>query len=309
MSLFDFLFKDKVLMVVHDGNFHPDDVFACAVISIWVKKQNKILKILRTRDENLIKKADIVADVGMIYDANTNRFDHHQKGGAGQRQNDIPYASFGLIWKKYGEIICDSKDIADLIDFKLIMPIDAKDNGININNDSNLVDDYPITNFISNLNNTWQESKKESYKNFLDAVSCAEKIIEREMAVQKALFEGEIYTNNLIKDQNNPAILILDKEVDWKIAVLKNKNVKCVVYPRENNKEWVFQSARDDLTKFDSDRVRLPDNWWGLRFNELDRVSGIKDTIFCINKGWFAVAHTKEAILKMADNALHNKLF
>ena len=40
--------------------------------------------------------ADIVIDVGGQYDPDAGRFDHHQRGGAGERENGIPYSSFGL---------------------------------------------------------------------------------------------------------------------------------------------------------------------------------------------------------------------
>ncbi len=58
--------------------------------------------MIRTRDLEVINKADIVIDVGGEYNADTGRFDHHQRGGAGERENGIPYSSFGLIWQKYG---------------------------------------------------------------------------------------------------------------------------------------------------------------------------------------------------------------
>jgi uncharacterized UPF0160 family protein len=45
-----------------------------------------------------------ILDVGDIYNPDQFRFDHHQAGGAGKRENDISYASCGLIWKHFGNI-------------------------------------------------------------------------------------------------------------------------------------------------------------------------------------------------------------
>ncbi len=96
------MFNRKKIAVTHCGSFHTDDVFACATLSLYFKKNNLKYKLIRTRDDNIIKKADYVFDVGGIYDPKIDRFDHHQYGGAGKRENNIPYASFGLVWKKFG---------------------------------------------------------------------------------------------------------------------------------------------------------------------------------------------------------------
>src|SRR3989344_4225767 len=111
MNPFNFL-KPKTVVVTHDGSFHADELFACATLSIWAEKEGRRIKIIRTRNQEIIEKADIVVDVGMQYDPSKNRFDHHQKGGAGRRAEspEISYASFGLVWKHYGEKICDKED-------------------------------------------------------------------------------------------------------------------------------------------------------------------------------------------------------
>ena len=81
--------KNKKTVAVHDGNFHPDDVFAVATLSILLDGK---IGVIRTRDEGEINKADYVLDVGHIYDPAKNRFDHHQEGGAGFRNG-----SFGVL--------------------------------------------------------------------------------------------------------------------------------------------------------------------------------------------------------------------
>ena len=88
-------------IVTHSGSFHQDELFAVAALLFIFPDA----EVIRTRDDAVIKSADIAVDVGGIDDPNKERFDHHQEGGAGKRANGIPYASFGLVWKKYGEII------------------------------------------------------------------------------------------------------------------------------------------------------------------------------------------------------------
>src|ERR1035437_8037366 len=103
MSIFKNILKQKKILVTHNGIFHADDIFATATLSLLLDGH---IKVTRTRDENLIKSADYVYDVGGIYDPALNRFDHHQVGGAGKRDNGIPYAAFGLVWMQYGETVC-----------------------------------------------------------------------------------------------------------------------------------------------------------------------------------------------------------
>ena len=105
-------------LITHNGSFHADDIFACATLSLMLEKAGEKFEVIRTRDEEIIKTGDYVFDVGGIYDENLNRFDHHQIGGAGKRQGGIEYSSFGLVWKKFGEEICGSKEVALTIDKK-----------------------------------------------------------------------------------------------------------------------------------------------------------------------------------------------
>ena len=109
------MMKNKKL-ITHDGSFHADDLFACATLSVLLEKKGEAFEIIRTRDGDIIRNGDYVFDVGGIYDPENNRLDHHQKGGAGKRENGIEYSSFGLVWKKFGEEICNSKEIAKIVD-------------------------------------------------------------------------------------------------------------------------------------------------------------------------------------------------
>ncbi len=117
--------NDKTI-ATHNGNFHADDVFSVAAL----RRIFPSFKLIRTRDLELIAKADIVIDVGGEYDSDADRFDHHQRGGAGERENGIPYSSFGLIWQKYGLEICQgNQDVANAVDAGLVSTIDAIDCG------------------------------------------------------------------------------------------------------------------------------------------------------------------------------------
>jgi uncharacterized UPF0160 family protein len=59
--------------------FHGDD--ALAALKILFPQ----VEVVRTRDAAWVEAADFAVDVGGIRDADTGRFDHHQKGVAGAR--------------------------------------------------------------------------------------------------------------------------------------------------------------------------------------------------------------------------------
>src|SRR5210317_735779 len=112
----------------HDGRFHADEIFALAVLNLFYPD----LEIIRSRDENVNKNSDIIVDVGHVYDPDNLIFDHHQRSFSLKRDSGIPYASFGLVWKNYGELLCGSSEATDYIDSLIVQAIDADDNGIDI---------------------------------------------------------------------------------------------------------------------------------------------------------------------------------
>lgn len=301
-----YFFRPTIDIVTHDGNFHADDVFACATLSLWAQKTGKRIKIKRSRSDKDISKANLVVDVGMQYDPGHGRFDHHQKGGAGTHDNGIPYASFGLVWKHYGMVVCDGdKDVFKEIENTLVVPIDARDNGVNISitNDLNVVD-HRTSNAISAFNPTWQEGFGGTLNCFEKALAFASAIIEREIAWSKAEIVGAEITKEATRSQGEPAILILERKVDWHKTVTEFKKIKFVIYPHQESNDWSIQVGRDDLEDYESDRIKFPLEWRGLRDWELASASGVTDAVFCIKGGWYAVARSKEGAIKMAEIAL-----
>ena len=65
----------KDYIVVHDGVFHADDVYAVALAKLFNLKGSD--NIIRTRNVDVINHATYELDVGGFYD-NQRCFDHHQ---------------------------------------------------------------------------------------------------------------------------------------------------------------------------------------------------------------------------------------
>ena len=107
-------------LVTHSGPFHADEVFAYALLRVFLGEE---LELLRTRDPDLIARADIAIDVGGEYDPARRRFDHHQRDYRG------PLSSAGMVlsWLEHtgklsGHLAAQLR--ADWVDY-----VDAVDNG------------------------------------------------------------------------------------------------------------------------------------------------------------------------------------
>jgi len=300
-------FKDKIRVATHNGSFHADEVFALATLSLWAEAEGKVLEIARTRDEAEIAKAQIVVDVGMQYDPEKGRFDHHQKGGAGEHTNGVPYASFGLVWKQYGEELC-GLETADYIEQKLVLPIDARDNGINISKDLiEGVKEYTSIDLLYSFRPTWQDPIEKMEQNFKEYLEVAKKILSNEIRISKSTLVGEKIVKEEIKMQSDSPILILDEDLPWERVVIPYKGIKLVIYPRPRANQFFAEVTRDDLTDYKSNRAQFPNNWRGLRGGELEEISGVKGAVFCHRGGFLAVANSREGALQMAQMALQEQ--
>jgi len=286
------------LVVTHDGGFHADEVFAFATLKLIYGDH---LRIQRTRDEGIINGADIVLDVGGIYDEEKNRFDHHQIGGAGIRKNGIPYSSFGLVWKKYGEEVCKSKVIASLIEKEIVYPIDAWDCGVDLCKE-NIEGASPFTaSLLLGLFNPTYKEEITTDECFLNAVVLAKQILERELEHKRADIEAKEEIEKIYASTDDKRLLILENYMPWERNITNFKDLLYVIHPR--NGKWRIYSVLKNMGSFEQKKP-LPKDWAGLRGKEFADITGVPDAIFCHNKLFTAGAVSREAIEKLAAIAL-----
>jgi len=108
-----------VTTATHPGIFHPDELFALAGLEL----AGFGLDIVRTRCQDIIDDCDIVVDVGMEYDPDRMRFDHHQDGP------DVHGRSaFGLI----AHWLWEEDEVPSLI-WELVRAVDARDTRVGYN--------------------------------------------------------------------------------------------------------------------------------------------------------------------------------
>ncbi|MFA6430405.1 MAG: MYG1 family protein [Candidatus Paceibacterota bacterium] len=293
-------FKKKIVIATHNGAFHPDDVFAVALLSILHKGN---IKVVRTRDEKIISKADFVLDIGFEHEPSKNRFDHHQEGGAGKRENGISYSTFGILWKEYGEKVCGSKRIADILDNKLVEVIDADDCGVSLY--KSVIDGlYPftITDAIYSMYPTWKEEDIDINKVFLKAVDFAREVLSREIKDLQDKIEAENIVEEIYKNSEDKRIIIFDKYLP-KSLLLNYPEPLFSVYKEKDGLRWRVTTIRKFENSFES-RKNFSESWWGKSKEDLVKITGISDVTFCRNGGIYAGADTKEGAIKLAKLAV-----
>lgn len=297
-------FSTKKIVVTHSGGFHPDDVFAVAALSIFNRAK---IKVIRTRDPQKIAKADYVVDVGNVYDYSRNRFDHHQIGGAGERENGVPYAAFGLVWKHYGEKICGGKESADFVDKLLVQFIDTMDNGVGaLRAVYAEVQPFTLVDAIMNMNPA--DAKEKNFdEQFNKAVRLAKEVLTDAIKDGRAKIAARKIVEEAYRGATDKRLIILDVSCSW-FEILKNyPEPLYVIEPEyeheEGERHWKVKCVRDDPNNF-VNRKDLPQSWTGKRDTELAVVSGVPDAVFCHNKRFLAIAKSKAGAIALANIAL-----
>jgi len=290
------IFKKRKILVTHNGTFHADDLFAAASLSI-LNKGN--IKIIRTRDPKIISTGDYVFDVGGQHDG-VHFFDHHQKGGGGVRENGIPYSSFGLIWKKYGEQICGNKEVADKIDKKLVQAIDANDNGINLFTTTGEVSPYQIQDIFYNFRPSWKE-KQDYDASFMNLLPFVVEILKREILISKNNLEAEEIVRQAYEKADDKRVIIFDDNYPWFETINKYPEPLYVITRRGEN--WRAEAVRKEKNNFEN-RKSFPATWAGKRDAEIAELTGVPDAIFCHNGCFLVVAKSKEGIIALVQMAL-----
>jgi len=295
------LINKKIKVAVHDGIFHTDDVFSVAILSLYL---NKPLKIFRTRDPKIFAKMDYLLDVGREYNPKDNKFDHHQEDWNEKRENGIPYATSGLLWKEYGEKITNSKEAANKIDEKIIQPLDAEDNGVEIyTNIFKGISPYCVSDYIFALNPTWTEKNISAQKSFETAVESAKIILKREIKKAEDGVISRKRIQEIYEKTEDKSILVLDDNYSWKKVMVTYPETLFVIKQNNDNKNWHINAVNVEGSRFTS-RLNFPENWTGKEGEHLAKVTGIKDAVFCHDKRFMCVAKSKESAIALAKLAI-----
>lgn len=291
----------QATVITHSGTFHSDEVLATVIL----EKVLGNITICRT-----FKVPEELADDVIVYDIGFGMYDHHQKGGNGARENGVPYAAAGLIWKDFGRQLvadtCNPDLVWNLIDRDLIQGIDATDNG------KIPKVDYPaqamtFSQAISSFNPNW-DSEMSTDDAFAKAVEFAKIVFDNVLANAVSKANAQDIVDEAIESSVNN-IMVLDRFVPWQEFIFSSANNKAsdilfVVFP-SNRGGYNWQCVPDALGSFGM-RKAVPDEWKGLRDLELQNVTGVATATFCHPEGFIGGATTLEdaiALAKLAADA------
>jgi len=318
----------------HNGTFHCDEVLACFML-----KHLDILrdaKIVRTRDEEILKTCDFVVDVGATFDAEHNRFDHHQKTFEHTMHTLNPeykwttkLSSAGLVYYHFGHQVIaallglDHKSDAVAKIFakvytNFIEEIDAVDNGVD---HCTSEPRYNITTHLSSrvkrMNAQWDEvEKQDEDERFRGAMN----IVGNEFVdVVKWYYKTWLPTQEIVAkavddrfkvDASGEILEFENGGCPWKEHVYElednlslPKSIKFVIYPERPPAKWRVQGVNVLVNSMHL-RVPLPEQWRGLRDAQLVNASGFKDAVFVHANGFIGGAGSRETAMAMAKTAL-----
>jgi len=238
----------KIMIGTHPGLMHKDDVVSVALVMIEHPELRSDVKIVRTRNEELLEKCDLILDVGMKYDG-VKYFDHHQE--------DVPVYENGIKYSACGLYLRHMKSISDKTKEYLLnhglYAIQGTDNGQDI--DKNEYTD-PFS-FVSVMNCDWKTGVygKEQDERFLVAVDFCYSILM--CLIHESILDEEanIQVKSVIANRGDAPWINIGSYCPWRENVIKFNNgapwIRCVVYQNSTG-QWQCQVVPKALNGFES---------------------------------------------------------
>lgn len=305
-SFFKMNFRNKLKIVTHNGAFHADDIFAVAVLNLVYEGQ---IKIIRSRDLKKIEEADIVLDVSGKYNPEKKQFDHHQENGAGERENGIPYASFGLIWKSFGQELVNSETVHKIIDEELVQQIDAEDTGYcDFYSEKLKAPTWTFDNIFRTFYPSFSEIDKskleeEFYKNFLYLVDFASEFLQKIIKKTTKKVSDWQKVEDIYEKSKDKRIIILDEGLSWSKPITSKKDPLYVIFPNNFGSDYLIRAVPVKEGTYEL-RKPFPVEWRGKEESDLQRISGNSGARFCHNTGFLMRADSLEDAIFLAKKAV-----
>lgn len=281
-----------IKVVTHDGKFHPDEIFACALLNYFTGDE---LKIIRTRDEKIISEAQkeyntYVVDVGGVYDYKLNNLDHHQSTFNKTGTNGDVLSSCGLMWHKLRNTLNLSDFISKKID-EFTIKIDRHDNGV----------EYFKEVEIISLYNYHEQGKVRQNTKFRRAYATACVHFKNLMNMWSEIEQRELIAHEAVKHAKDGIIYS-----DGRLGVneILNATDNLVLITPRTNEEYTISSLNVGVEIDFSTRCPAPVGWRGLSDKDLTQASGFENMIFCHKSGFITIVKGKENALNVAKEII-----
>lgn len=324
--------KSLAIVATHNGVFHTDEVAAYSLLCVVCDRLgiDSPGALIRTRDPLMLENCSMQFDVGLEYDRDKLRFDHHQaddklparhprRHNHRYTQERIRYSSFGLVfdWLKPAmlELGLDEKDLA-AFEVEYILPVDASDNGQDLVAEYNYevlgehgekpkgpdryIQPVVLQHIVNSYRPRWDEDEDMDV-GFMQAASLVKRLLNNKIGQLLAshkvreLVDGAVRRCGIeakILDFNGPFF-------PWQGAVLDSGSLALFVIFFDNaSGTWRVQAVPKKIGSFEN-RAVLP------RMEELPPESHLADGILFIHKAGFIAGGTREACLALAEYAVH----
>lgn len=291
-----------VTVATHNGTFHADDCFAYAILKAAHAGE---VTLVRSRDLEVLDKADVVFDVGGSCDPAEGRYDHHMRDKP-LRDNGEPFSSAGLVWRDYGiraikalaAGITDAEaaEVAATLDGGLIRDIDLMDNGAMAPTPGH------FSTVLEAFNPSFAEPGRDENAAFAEATALAEAVLARAIARAHAAVLAAETVAAAASAAEDARIIVLDTRVPWEDAVFDLGLTSALYVVRPAGKQWTVSAVPPERNSF-AQRKPLPETWGGLRDEDFTRVSGVADATFCHPARFVCGATSRDGAVALAKVA------
>ncbi len=273
-------------LATHDGPFHADDVLAAALVRNFLDSE---ATVVRTRDSQVLKAADLVFDVGGIFDPIAARFDHHQREYQGKRSS----AGMVLDWLECRGQVAPS--IATALRFQLVDYVDAVDIGARTSGRGVPCFSIMVGILVERAEagdfDRWYERAVEVAIDLVAGIAAGCLRAERDAeAVHGAMKEAVA---------SERRVLFLKTYLKWKPAYFAAAGAKhpteYVLFPGRGDWRVTTIPVAADSQR---DKRKLPGEWAGLEGAELEKVVGVEGARFCHKNCFIAGFESRDAALE-----------
>jgi uncharacterized UPF0160 family protein len=271
-------------IATHDGSFHADDVTAYALIRAYLDAD---ATVTRTRDDARLAQADIVIDVGGVFDAAQGRFDHHQVTYQG------PLSSAGMVLDHLEAKGHVRAALAARLRETLVDYVDAVDNGRTKPEHGRPC----ITSMVGMIGE--QATTFASFDPLY--VRASDMVLEVIRGIEAGLVKEERATEivHAAMDEAVAAkrnVILLEGHESWKKPYFARggaeHETEFVLFPGERDVR--VSAIPPELGSFGQKRS-FPEAWAGLTDEALSLVTGVPGSIFCHKNRFIAVFANREA--------------
>jgi uncharacterized UPF0160 family protein len=306
----------RPVLATHSGKFHCDEVLAYAVLrlALVLGAPGVDHSLVRTRDAAVIEAADIVWDVGSIFAADANRFDHHQRG-APVREDGTPYSAAGLVWQVYGARAVAAllpgeaaiaAQVAQRIDETMIRRVDEIDNGVSAHGPVK-ADTLGLSRLVEDFNPSWDAPDANGPgagdAQFLLAAEMVSGVLARRVSAVRSVVTAEAEVLAAHAAGADARILVLERGMPWKNVIFNHDLPVLFAISPASNGNWMVDTVPPEPGSF-AQRLPLPEAWAGLQGPDLAAATGVADAVFVHVRRFVGAAKSRDGALALANLAL-----